>query len=147
MRNAHITVACTLALTLGSLGSAAAQPSERHYDAQLMGKVSEVSRPESVWIGAIEVRLRTPFVLEDQQSAALEFMRMLVQGRGVECRLTGERTPQASGGALLGDCILIDSAEGREIDLGESLIERGFARPCKEPAATIMIWPPVFDCQ
>lgn len=115
---------------------------------RLVGKISTVERPETVWLGAIEVRLRSPFIFEDKREAALTFMKALaVRGHEVECRLTGERTGPPPGGVLLGNCVVFGPEDGREIDVGGRLIERGFARPCKEPAATIAIWPPVFNCQ
>jgi len=69
------------------------------------------------------------------------------QGREVECRLTGERMGPPGSGVLVGDCIVFGPTDGREISLGDRLIERGFARPCAQPQAVIAIWPPVFDCQ
>ena len=121
---------------------------ERTYDARLIGKIGETTNPETVWIGALEVRLRAPFVSEDQRASALEFMRALAfEGREVECGLTGERTQPKDGVQLVGDCVVFGPTDGREIDLGNRLIERGFARPCKEPDAMIAIWPPVFVCE
>lgn len=136
-----------LALTAAWVPAGASESPEQRYDARLIGKIGDVTRPESVWIGAIEVRLRTPFIIEEQRDAALAFMRALAAtGREVECRLTGQRMGSAAGGTLVGDCVVFGPTDGREIDLGTRLIERGFARPCKEPAVTIAIWPPVFDC-
>ena len=118
------------------------------YDARLLGKVGDVTRPESIWIGAIEVRFRTPFVHKDSRDDALAFLRSLAfRGREVECRLTGERMGPPGSGVLVGDCIVVGPTDGREISLGDRLIERGFARPCAQPQAVIAIWPPVFDCQ
>ena len=124
------------------------QSSERSYDARLIGVVADVTGPESIWIGAIEVRLRSPFVFEEKREEAFEFLRALAApGREVECRLTGERTSGPGGGVLFGDCVVFGPTDGREIDLGARLIERGFARPCEEEIATIQIWPPVFECR
>lgn len=139
-------VVATLATVLLSPAGSGAE--ERAYDARLIGKITEVTRAESIWIGALEVRLRAPFVLEGQADAAREFMQALAfEGREVECRLTGERTMQPAANVLVGDCVVYSPTDGREIDLGSRLIERGFARPCKEPNAVIAIWPPVFDCK
>ena len=124
------------------------QPGERTYDARLIGKVGQISRAESVWVGAHEVRLRGPFVHPKKRAAALAFMKALaVKDREIECRLTAERTGSSAGGALVGDCVVFGPTDGREIDLGARLIERGLARPCKEPDARIAIWPPVFVCE
>ena len=118
-----------------------------NYDARLLGRVGDVTRPESVWIGAIEVRFRTPFVYENRRDDALAFLQSLAfRGREVECRLTGERIGPPVNSVLVGDCIIFGPTDGREINLGGRLIERGFARPCAEPQAVIAIWPPVFDC-
>ena len=144
---ARLLLVGALALTAACVPAGASDSPEPHYDARLVGKIGDVTRPESVWIGAIEVRFRTPFVLDDRRDDALEFMRALaVTGREVECRLTGARMALPGGGALVGDCVVFGPTDGREIDLGGRLIERGFARPCEEPAAMITIWPPVFDC-
>lgn len=144
----HLRVLFSAALATALASPASSQSEARSYDARLIGTVSEVTSPDSVWIGAIEVRLRAPFVLNSQREAALDFMEALaVQGREIECRLSGERTMQPAGGVLVGDCVVFGPTDGREIDLGRRLIERGFARPCKEPQAVIAIWPPVFDCQ
>ncbi len=124
------------------------QAKEQTFDARLIGKIGQVTNPETVWIGALEVRLRAPFVSEDQRASALEFMKALAfEGREVECGLTGERTQPSDGGHLVGDCAVFGPTDGREIDLGGRLIERGFARPCTEPGAMIAIWPPVFVCE
>lgn len=136
---------------LGSMlvvsGASAQAPGGAH-EARLIGKIGDVTQPESIWVGAIEVRLRKPFVLADQRSAALEFMHALApRGREVECRLTGARMSHTVGGALVGTCVVFGPTDGREIDLGARLIERGYARPCVEPDAMIAIWPPVYDCQ
>lgn len=118
------------------------------YDARLLGKVGDVTRAESIWIGAIEVRFRTPFVFDEQRDKALDFLRGLAfPNREVECRLTGERLGPPGSGVMIGDCIVFGPTDGREINLGDRLIERGFARPCVAPQAVIAIWPPVFDCQ
>ena len=144
---AHLLLVWVLALTAACVGAGASETPEPHYDARLIGKVGDVTRPESVWIGAIEIRLRTPFVLDGRRDDALAFMRALaVTGREVECRLTGARMAAPGGGALVGDCVVFGPTDGREIDLGTRLIERGFARPCKDPDVKITIWPPVFDC-
>ncbi len=120
---------------------------ERSYSAQLIGKVGDISQPESVWVGAIEVRLPLPYILEGQRDAALKFMQSLApRGRDIECRLTGERIGPAGGGTLVGDCVVMDPTDQQEIDLGTELIKRGFARQCEAPQAMIAIWPPVFDC-
>lgn len=117
------------------------------YDARLLGKVGDITRPESAWIGAIEIRFRTPFIHEESRDDALAFLRSLALGREVECRLTGERMGPPGQGVLVGDCIIFGPTDGREISLGDRLIERGFARSCAEPQAVIAIWPPVFDCR
>ena len=146
-RAARLVLLWALALTAACVPAGASDSPEPHYDARLVGKVGDVTRPESVWIGAIEVRFRTAFVLEDQRDDALAFMRALaVAGREVECQLTGARMAAPAGGALVGDCVVFGPTDGREIDLGARLIERGFARPCKQPNVIITIWPPVFDC-
>ena len=127
---------------------AGALSAEVSYDATLTGQIGEVARPESIWIGAIEVRLRSPFVFEDMREEALVFMRALApRGRDVECRLTGERTSGPDVGTLFGDCFVLDPSDGQDINLGASLIEKGYARPCDEDIAVIAIWPPVFACQ
>ena len=112
------------------------------------GKIGDVTRPDSIWIEDTEIRLRSPFVIEANHAEALEFMKALAHvGREVECQLTGERTPQQAGGLLVGDCSVFGPTDGREIDLGSRLIERGFARLCQEPDAMIAIYPPVFVCE
>lgn len=132
----------------GLVSPVEAQAEERTYDARLIGEIREITRPESIWVGALEIRLRRPFVLEDQRISALDFMKALAfKGREVECGLTGERTPPKDGGQLVGDCMVFGPTDGREIDLGNRLIKRGFARPCEEPQAVIAIWPTVFVCQ
>lgn len=124
-----------------------AQDNERKYDAILSGQITDITRPETVWLGAIEVRLRSPYVFEEKREDALSFMQALAPpGRIVECRLTGERTVGAERDILFGDCFVFGPTDGREISLGDRLIERGFARVCDEDIAVIQIWPPVFDC-
>ena len=111
------------------------------------GTITDITRPESVWIGAIEVRLRAPFVMEEKRAEALTFMRALAEpGREATCRMTGERDGEPGTGTLFGHCSVFDPAEGRIVDLGEALIGGGFARPCSDNVATIAIWPPVFNC-
>ncbi len=124
---------------------ASAALAEQPPAAQLSGKITDVSAPDAVWLGPIEVRLRGAFVLDDQRETGLEFMRALANGREVECELTGERIARADG-PLVGHCLIFGPTDGREIDLAARLIERGFARPCEEPAAVIAIWPPVYGC-
>ena len=119
---------------------------ERGYDAILTGHVDNVSSPQGIWIGAIEVRFREIFVLEEKSADALSFMRALAMRREVECRLTGERLTTTKG-LLVGHCFIFGPTDGREIDLGNRLLERGFARACKEPQATISVWPPVYSCE
>lgn len=70
---------------------------ERGYDAILTGHVDNVSSPQGIWIGAIEVRFREIFVLEEKSADALSFMRALAMRREVECRLTGERLAMTEG--------------------------------------------------
>ncbi len=112
------------------------------------GKITDVTRPDSVWIGAIEVRLRKLFILEETRQEALAFMQMITgPGREATCRMTGEREGSPGAGTLFGHCAVFDPSEGRKVDLGEALIDRGFARPCSKNIAVIAIWPPVFDCQ
>ncbi len=82
-------------------------------EADLTGKIEDVQRPESVWIGAIKVRLRAPYILVESREDALEFMRALAMNRDVECSLTGERAE----GVLVGNCMIWEP-DGREIDLG-----------------------------
>ncbi len=145
MKRALVAAASVVALTI--LLSSPLLASDKAQHPRLIGEISTVERPEAVWIGAIEVRLRSAFVFKEQRGAALTFMKALAfSGREIECRLTGERTGPSSGGVLVGDCVVFGPEDGREIDLGGRLIERGFARACKEPSATIAIWPPVFDC-
>lgn len=137
----------TASLLLCSL-SVNAQDIGKDYDAVLSGKIRDVTRPEAIWIGAIEIRLRTPYILEEKRDEALDFMRALApQGRDVECRLTGERTSGPGGGVLFGDCFVVSTTDDREINLGDRLIDLGFARACADDIAVIQIWPPVFDCQ
>ena len=119
---------------------------ERRYDATLTGHVDNVSSPDSIWVGAIEVRFRDIFVLEKNSSDALNFMRALAMHREVECRLSGERLTTTEG-LLVGRCFIFGPTDGREIDLGNRLLERGFARACKEPQTAISVWPPVYSCE
>lgn len=133
----------TFALML--LVSSIASATEKRFDATLAGYVGDVLVPDGIWIGAIEVRFRDVFVREDKKAEALRFMRALAMRREVECRLTGERLIRA-GNPLVGHCLIFGPTDGREIDLGQRLLERGFARACKEPQATIAVWPPVYSC-
>ena len=74
---------------------------EQRYDAILTGHVDNVNSPDSIWVGAIEVRFRDIFVLEKKRADALSFMRALAMRREVECRLSGERLTT---GALIAPC-------------------------------------------
>jgi endonuclease YncB( thermonuclease family) len=119
---------------------------EPRYHAILTGHVDNVSSPDSIWVGAIEVRFRDIAVLEEKSAEALSFLRALAMRREVECRLSGERLTTTEG-LLVGHCFIFGPTDGREIDLGNRLLERGFARACKEPQAHTAVWPPVYSCQ
>ena len=117
------------------------------YDAVLTGQIGDVSSPEYIWVGAIEVRLRDVFVFPNKRDEALSFVRSLATtGSEIECRLTGERLT-GPGGQLVGHCFLSGPTNGADINLGEQIKEQGFGRNCKEPQAIIAIWPPVYVCE
>lgn len=90
---------------------------------QLQGPVTHVRDGDTIKIGPVAVRLEgvsAPELKEKLGQDAKIFMRQLVFGRPVLCRLTGSKTYDR----FVGICFL----DGK--DIGEAIIAKGLALDC-----------------
>ncbi|MAI49844.1 MAG: nuclease [Rhodospirillaceae bacterium] len=97
--------------------------SESQAQTQLQGPVTHVRDGDTIKVGPVAVRLEgisAPELKEKLGHAAKIFMRQLVFGRRVLCRLTGSKTYDR----FVGICFL----DGK--DIGEAIIARGLALDC-----------------
>lgn len=100
-----------------------APPAAAQVQAQLQGVVSHIRDGDTIKIGPVPVRLEgvsAPELREPLGEAAKTFMRDLVRGKQVLCRLTGHKTFDR----FVGVCF-----RGGK-DIGEIIIAKGLALDC-----------------
>jgi micrococcal nuclease len=115
---------CVPRLSGARLPSACSLPPCRaHAETPLAGRVTHVRDGDTIMVEGVAVRLQglhAPEVSEPDGGEAARFMRELVEGRVVVCRLTGDRTYDRRVGRyfLKGD------------DIAARLIRAGLGRDC-----------------
>lgn len=141
-------VRCRAAIAMALLAFATAASAQQPAieSPTLSGLITEASTAHTLWLGAIDVRLRGVRILDEKAAEALQFMRSLATSRKATCTLTGERADTPAG-PLVGRCTIADPGDATALDLGERLIGLGYGRPCAAPQPAPLIWPPVYRCE
>lgn len=114
---ASVRLICSLAVFAVWATTATAQ-------ARLEGRVTHVRDVDTIEVGGVAIRLQGlngPELNERGGMAAQRWMRDLVQGRAVECELTGERNADR----LIGVCYLGSA------DIARMAVAAGHARDCE----------------